>query len=260
VKIAVVSPHRGDAALAVGLALEEWLRQGHSVEVISCFTRSEQVLYSDADSVHPNDRMSFVSALRKREEEAWVKLYRDLAKGGRLTVTDLNMKDAPKRLRKSVAEVVGLDVDPAAKELLKIRRAVERSEASALVLPLALYRHIDRVMAREAAMPFVAIPMALYEDQPQATTQDAEATAAAVRRLEEELGIPLEAAFAGPAALSPQELEAAVARKRRMALCFDSQMGDAIVEDVARFCLRYEGRERLWTNSAWRGDALLSLC
>ena len=67
-KIVVVSPHRSDAAFSLGLAVGSWLEQGHTVEVMNVFTRTEHAPYSDVDSLHPNDRMSFASAVRKRED------------------------------------------------------------------------------------------------------------------------------------------------------------------------------------------------
>ncbi len=72
----MVAAHRVDAGLAVGLSIGAWLEQGHAVEVVSCFTRSEFAPFSDAGSLHANDRMSFVSATRKREDEAWAKMLR----------------------------------------------------------------------------------------------------------------------------------------------------------------------------------------
>ncbi len=241
-KIAVVSPHREDAAFSLGLAVGSWLEQGHAVEVINCFTRSEHAPYSDADSVHANDRMSFVSALRKREDAAWVKLYR-----GKLTLTDLNLKDAPLRLHCGPEEVFGLTVNLNDKSLLKVQKALAASGAEAVVLPLALGGHIDHRTARDAALAGLAegTPVAFYEELPQAAVED---VAVAVQDASLAAGVGLSATFASGEAA---DVEAAVARKRRIAWCYDSQMDEAETTVIAEHCRGVAGRERMWGNAAW---------
>jgi LmbE family N-acetylglucosaminyl deacetylase len=253
-KIAVVSAHRGDAALAVGLSIGAWLAAGHAVEVIACCTRSEWAPYSDAGSVHANDRMSFVSAVRRREDEAWAKLY-PVGKGvGRLTLTDLNLKDAPLRLHIGADEVFGLSVNLADKAFVKIQRAVERSGAQALVAPLALDAHIDRLTARTAALAaWAGLPLALYEDLPQAASSQTLEQAA--RSIATTVGMQLEPVFVG-GPKSGDEIEAAVARKRRLAWCYDSQLDEATTAQIAEFCRGYAGRERLWASAAWSSSEL----
>lgn len=236
-KITVVSAHRGDAALAIGLSVAAWLEQGHAVEVVNCFTRSESAPFSDVGSLHANDRMSFASATRKREDESWAKRVR-----GKFRFTDLNMKDAPLRLHCEPQEVFGLTVNLEEKSAVKIRKAIERSGAELLVLPLALDGHVDRVTARDAGAAFwqATLPTAFYEDMPQALALSDEIlrdAALAVRG-------DLEPAFAGEAA-------DAVGRKRRVAWCYDSQIDEATTLQIAEFCLRHDGRERLWANAAW---------
>ena len=244
-KIAVLSPHRMDAALSLGLAVGRWLAQGHAVEVVNCFTRSEDAPFSDADSVHANDRMSFVSALRKREDEAWQKLYRS----AKLTLTDLNLKDAPLRLHCAPEDVFGVEVKDSDKAFAKIAKALENSRAAALVFPLGLGGHVDHRTAMLAAAAFAAvIPVAFYEDQPyaaeMATPVDEQA-----RIVAEMLNTTLEPVFVSELG----DADAAIASKRRQALCYVSQLADARVERVAAFSARYGGRERLWANAAWRG-------
>ncbi len=241
-KIAIVSPHRMDAALGLGLAVGTWLEQGHAVEVVNCFTRSEHAPYSDAESVHANDRMSFVSALRKREDEEWRKLYR----GAKLTLTDLNLKDAPLRLHCAAEEVFSVAVNEADKTFAKIAKTIERSGAAAAVFPLGVGGHVDHRTAMLAAAAWAG-PVAFYEDQPYAAA-DAALTAEAVQVAALTVGRPLEPVFAVEAA----DVEVAVARKRRLALCYVSQLDDAQVEQVAGACAEYGGRERLWVSAAWR--------
>ena len=256
-KITVVSPHGGDAAFALGLSAEAWLKQGHAVEVVSCFTRSEFAPYSDVGSVHANDRVSFVTAVRRREDEAWRKQF-GVAK---LALTDLNLKDAPLRLHCRPEEVFGRAADASEKVVAKIRRAMELSKAGAFVLPLGLSGHVDYVSARDIAMTALAsahLPLAFYEELPYAASDGAEgAIDAAVQQLSMTLQEELKPAFATEPQTAEAAMEAAVVRKRRAAWCYDSQIDEGVTSEIAEFCRRYQGRERLWGNVAWRGDGAL---
>jgi LmbE family N-acetylglucosaminyl deacetylase len=254
VKITVVSPHRGDAAFALGLSIGAWLREGHAVEVVSCFTRSEFAPYSDVGSVHRNDRVSFVTAVRKREDEAW----RKQVGAAKLTITDLNLKDAPLRLHIGADEVFGRAADASEKVVSKIKRALEMSKAGAWVLPLGLGGHVDHVTARDVALSALAteaIPVAFYEELPEAgaVTGD-EAIDAAVVQLTLAVQSALESVFAGGDGLG--DVEDSVAKKRRVAWCYDSQIDEAATTGIAEFCRRFEGRERIWANAAWRSQGL----
>jgi LmbE family N-acetylglucosaminyl deacetylase len=254
VKITVVSPHRGDAAFALGLSIGAWLREGHAVEVVSCFTRSEFAPYSDVGSVHRNDRVSFVTAVRKREDEAW----RKQVGAAKLTITDLNLKDAPLRLHIGADEVFGRVADASEKVVSKIKRALEMSKAGAWVLPLGLGGHVDHVTARDVALSALAteaIPVAFYEELPEAgaVTGD-EAIDAAVVQLTLAVQSALEPVFAGGDGLG--DVEDSVAKKRRVAWCYDSQIDEAATTGIAEFCRRFEGRERIWANAAWRSQGL----
>jgi hypothetical protein len=216
---------------------------------VNCFTRSEFAPFSDAGSVHANDRMSFVSATRKREDEAWAKMYR-----GKLTLTELNMKDAPLRLHCRPDEVFGLTVNLEEKSAVKIGKAIERSGAEMLVLPLALDGHVDRVTARDAGVAFwqATLLVAFYEDLPQALAfvdEGLKAAALAVRP-------DLMAEFAGEAA-EGEALDAAVMRKRRVAWCYDSVIDETVTTQIAEFCRGYSGRERMWVNTGWANSVIL---
>ena len=243
-KIAVLSPHRMDAALSLGLAVGSWLEQRHTIEVVNCFTRSEHAPFSDADSVHANDRMSFASAVRKREDEAWQKLYRS----AKLTLTDLNLKDAPLRLHCAPEEAFTVAVNPIDKAFAKIHKALERSRAAALVFPLGLGGHVDRRIGLDAALAYTGtMPVAFYADQPFAA-QGSAVIEEHVQGLAARLGAELTPVFASAAG----DVEAAVERKRRLALCYVSQLEDAQVALVAGDVARHGGRERLWANAKWR--------
>jgi LmbE family N-acetylglucosaminyl deacetylase len=257
VKFCVLSPHSGDAAYALGLMIEGWLSQGHAVDVVNCFTRSDFAPYSDAQSLHPNDRISFVTAVRRREDEAWRKLY-GVAK---LKLTDLNLKDATLRLHCAPEDVYGRPSDTSEKVAAKIGRAIEASKADALVLPLGVPvagtaqsgAHVDYVSARDAAAAVWAAsrPVAFYEELPHSLGASADAIETAVHGVEVAVGTRLQETF-GSGGDPERTAEAAVQRRRRFALCYDSQIDDAMTSEIARLGARHDGRERLWSNAAWR--------
>ncbi len=67
----------------------------------------------------------------------------------------------------------------------------------------------------------------------------------------------LQPVFAGGARGTEAAIEEAVARKRRIAWCYDSQIDERATTEIAMFCRRYEGRERIWGNAAWLADGTL---
>ena len=241
-RMVVFSPHRDDAAFSLSLAIDTWLSKGHRVHVVSCFTRSEYAPFSDAESLHANDRLHYVTALRLREDESWRRQF-----GAGLTMADLNLKDAPLRLRCGVEEVCGLEVNAADKAMVKIRKAVERVAGDAVLLPLALGDHVDHRTVREAGRLGLAdeTACAFYEDLPYATRPGVADSIAAVAR---ELKGGLEPIFGGEAG----DGAVAAERKRRVMLAYDSQVDGEGTRVIAEFSLRYGGRERLWANAAWR--------
>jgi hypothetical protein len=252
VKITVVSPHRGDAAFALGLSIEGWLRRGQTVEVLNCFTRSEFAPYSDVQSVHENDRMSFATAVRKREDEAWRKLYRT----PKLILTDLNLKDAPARLHCAPEDVFRRQADTSEKLTSKIRKALALSNAGALVLPLACSTHVDYVSARDTALldRTEMTPLAFYEELPLALHVTRAQTEAALEHLRRELRSELhEKSVCDDAGSTAEPL---VGRRREFALCYDSQIDEKATNEIAAFCRTKALREPLWVNPAWAAHSL----
>jgi LmbE family N-acetylglucosaminyl deacetylase len=249
VKIAVLSPHQDDAAFSLSLAIGIWLGRGHKVDVVNCFTRSEAAPFSDADSVHANDRMTYVTALRRKEDERWRKQF-----GTKLQCLDLNLKDGPLRLRCGVDEVSRVPIKVGDKALGRIAKALEEIKPGAVVLPLSLGDHVDHRTARAAGFDFLQertdLPYAFYEELPdgyeEASLGDEIEDAVAATGVQ--LSVELLPVFAGGAV----EAMAATRQKLRLVLQYDSQIGDATAEKIAGVCKRYEGRERLWGNTAWR--------
>ena len=246
--IVVVSPHRDDAAFSLGLSIRGWLADGYAVSVLNCFTRSIYAPFSDAESLHSNDRMSYVTALRLREDELWL---RQCGRG--MTLLDLRLKDAPIRLRCSIDELSEIEVDPTDKAIGKIRSALSDLSMDALVLPLAFGNHVDHRTARDAAIACsnVVLPTAFYEDLPYVSrVTDLSQIESSAQALDREL-IPVYVPVSGPS-----NIEEAIATKLGIALCYDSQIDTATAQTIANFSRYYGGRERLWTTQAWRDSKL----
>jgi LmbE family N-acetylglucosaminyl deacetylase len=257
-KILILSPHRDDAAFSLSIAINNWLTARHTVTILNVFTRSRYAPYSDADFIHENDQLSYVSAMRLREDEQFRRrITETLPKGlkSNLHLIDLNLKDAPIRLRIPLEELSDTPVNPTDPAIEKIRNAlVKQSEAGAmkaLVLPAALGKHVDHLTVREAAMPFTStIPAAFYEDLPYATTHPSAAT---------DLELLRESAELRNEPLSPviYRIESAVERKRKLILGYASQIDDDDGTLISDFATRYDGGERLWANHAWLSSKLL---
>jgi LmbE family N-acetylglucosaminyl deacetylase len=251
-KILVLSPHRDDAAFSLSIAITNWLTARHSVTVLNVFTRSRYAPFSDAAFVHENDELSYVSAMRLREDEYFLRrITQDLPKGlkSNLHMVDLNLKDAPIRLRCSLEELSDIPVNSADPSIDKIRKALtKQSEAGAmeaLVLPSAVGNHIDHLTVREAAIHLTTVlPSAFYEDLPYAATCPSAAT---------DLDRLRDAAATLKEPLSPviYQIESAVEFKRRLVLGYASQIDDETGTLITDFATRYGGGERLWTNQPW---------
>ncbi len=198
--------------------------------------------------------------MRLREDELFIRRVKEsLPKGlkNNLHMLDLNLKDAPIRLRVPLDVVCTTPVSPADPSIDKIRKALTRhfepapgqSPMQALVLPAALGNHIDHLTVREAAQPFTAqLPTAFYEDLPYlATHPTANAELETLRATAAERDEPLTEVFYG----TDEPTAEAIARKRKLILNYASQIDDASGTLIANFAANYNGAERLWANQAW---------
>ena len=244
--ILLLSPHRDDAAFSLSLSINHWLACGHHVTLLNVFTRSLYAPYSDAESVHENDRLSYVSAMRRREDEAFLKQEPGLE------MIDLNIKDAPIRLRCDSSTVCDMDVNPEDTCIPKIRKAIaKRAESgkafTALVLPLGLGHHVDHRTARDAALPLTPdLPCAFYEELPYATREGVRVDLSRFREdTNTRLHEPLFPVLCHGTHTRPTEF------KRRIALLYSSQIDAALADVICSFSHRYQGGERLWANQAW---------
>jgi LmbE family N-acetylglucosaminyl deacetylase len=253
-KILILSPHRDDAAFSLSIAITNWLRARHTVTILNVFTRSRYAPYSDAAFVHENDELSYVSAMRLREDEHFLRrVTESLPKGlkNHLHMVDLNLKDAPIRLRIPLEDLSSTPVNPADPSIEKIRRAltkqIESESMEALVVPAGMGSNIDHLTVREAAQPFTAsIPSAFYEDLPYAVTHS---TAS------EDLEALQQAALTRNEPLSPvlSQIDSAVEFKRRLVLGYASQIDDHHGDLISNLAAHYNGGERLWANQSWLG-------
>ncbi len=219
---------------------------GHRVTVLNVFTKSLYAPYSDAESVHTNDRLSYVSAMRRKEDEQFLKQV----PGAKMV--DLNIKDAPIRLHCDSAIVCDMEVNPEDTCMPKIKKAVAtlRDQAKgemALVLPLGLGHHVDHRTARDAALPLsTTVPCAFYEELPYATR---EGVGVDLSRFREDaatrLHEPLMPVLCHGTHTRPTEF------KKRIALLYCSQIDEAMADVIANFTHRYHGAERLWANESW---------
>ena len=241
-RIVLVSPHRDDAAFSLALSIAAWRREGHHVTIVNVFTRSLYAPLSDADSLHENDRLSYVSAMRKREDEAFLRQVPGT------TMVDLNIKDAPLRLHCSSDVVCDIPVDPKDGAFPKIHKALKEQiagEKTVLVLPLALGHHVDHRVARDASLDLsVNLPCAFYEDLPYATREGVSIDLDRFRRdvdskYHEHL-FPVVCRHAST-----------IAWKRKIALGYCSQIQEDIADLISNFASRYHGNERIWANEAF---------
>lgn len=246
-KILVLSPHRDDAAFSLGLTIRGWLGARHTVTILNVFTRSLYAPFSDAEFVHENDRLSYVSAIRLREDELFLqRLPEELSKAAKNNVrmVDLNLKDAPVRLRCTVGEVCDRAVNPDDPAMEKIRKALakqaEAGAMEALVMPVGMGRHVDHLTVRDAALSLTdGLPSAFYEDVPYSVTHPS--AAGDLSALREERIARLNET------LSPVVFEGGpgVEWKRRVVGGYGSQIGDRSTDLIC------DATERLWVNDAW---------
>ena len=254
-KILILSPHRDDAAFSLSLAITNWLTARHTVTILNVFTRSRFAPYSDAAFVHENDELSYVSAMRLREDELWVRRIKEtLPKGHKnnLHMLDLNLKDAAIRLRIPLEAANTTPVNPADPSIEKIRKALTRHATEgtmqAIVIPAALGNHVDHLTIREAAQPFTTqLAAAFYEDLPYATHPNALADLEALRTTAAEHNAPLTEILYN----TNESTAEAVTRKRKLVLNYASQIDDAAGDVIANFAATYNGAERLWANHQW---------
>jgi hypothetical protein len=213
--------------------------------------------------------------MRLREDELFLqRLTQPLSRAHKahLHMADLNLKDAPIRLRipdDALYDTAVNSEDPAIEKIRKaLTRQSELDNLEALVLPAALGHHVDHITVREAALPFTAtLPSAFYEDLPYAASHPSVAADLdALQNASAEIGQPLTPILyptqrpaqseslpeaEGEAQSAATEQAKRIARKRRLVLGYASQIDEEAATLIANFATRYHAAERLWANPAW---------
>ncbi|SNT06516.1 hypothetical protein SAMN05421770_10410 [Granulicella rosea] len=221
--------------------MPQWLASRHRVTVLNVFTRSLHAPYSDADTVHENDRLAYISSIRRKEDEQLLKAIPGLA------MVDLNMKDAPIRLHCEGGLVHSMESSAEDTAIPKIRKALAKLAAEprafhAVLLPLALGNHVDHRVVRDAGLAYLAesqpgLAYALYENLP-ASSED---------RVEASDGLT--------PVVYPGKASDAAEWKRRVSQLYASQIEAADAEAIAARAVRLGG-ERVWGNAAWTAAGL----
>ncbi len=194
--------------------------------------------------------------MRLREDELFVqRMTQNLQRTHKthFKMVDLNLKDAPIRLRCPLDRICDTPVNPEDPSIEKIRKALgrqaEAGNLEALALPLALGNNVDHLTVRDAALPLsTSLPSAFYEDLPYAATHAA--GAAALESLSDTFSSyhqPLSPVLCG--------MDNAVEFKRHLALGYASQIEEEEANVISGFAQRYNGAERLWANRAWQNIA-----
>ena len=244
-KIVVLSPHRDDAAFSLSLSISHWLSVGHTVTILNVFTRSMYAPYSDAEAKPEGERLDYVSALRKREDEKFL-----AALGGHVKMVDLDVVDAPIRLKCDASIVCDMDVQADDFAIPRIQEGLAKlvkSHDTALVLPLGLGHHVDHRTARDVSLDLSStVPCAFYEELPYAMRDGVRVD---LSRFREDASTRLHEA------LYPVQCHGTHTRptdwKRRLALGYESQIDAGLADAIANFSHRYHGAERLWANEDW---------
>lgn len=239
-KLLIVSPHCDDAAFSIPLAMREWELTGHELLLVSLFTWSAYAPRSPLSRLSEPARQFSVSALRKQEDERFLAMFASACS------IDLALMDAPLRLGCAIDDLCDRPVhlqDPALRSIQSALEAQLHARDGALVLPLALGGHVDHATAHEAALPLAAnMPCAFYEDVPYAMRERAPADLA---RMRAHVRMPLRPVLYGAAHPEP------IAWRMQAAVRYPSQISTEEAREIAGFCKRYNGAERLWVNDAW---------
>lgn len=237
--------------------MEGWLAAKHRVTILGVFTRSATAPFSDADTVHPNDLLSYVSGMRRKEDAELLKLL------PKLRMEDLNLKDASIRLKCMADEAYGLIPREDDSAIEKVRKALAKLDAAltidAVVLPLGLGHHVDHLVVRNAALEFaLARGCAFYEDLPDALREGDRFDAD--RSIDDAVKAELASISEGfePVILPGGGGAGMIKRKLKLISGYASQLDWPAMKMVSEFAARYGEGERVWTNAAWASDQQLS--
>jgi LmbE family N-acetylglucosaminyl deacetylase len=228
--VTILSPHQDDAGFSLALTIGEFVRAGHRVRIVNCFTESAYAPHTSASSV------SEIGAVRSREDREFASRI-----GNGIEVVDLGLRDAPLRLGCDVSQVRSRKPGEIDREAgAKILESLSGIGSDLVLAPLGVGGHIDHLVVRD-----VGIQMAkdthrviFYEDLPYAAELRACCFERAVRGFARRLGRPIRAAWIRGAAGMGAKLFAIQA--------YSSQLSGNQFDPIIRYGESHAGCERIW--------------
>ncbi len=224
--LAVISPHRDDAALSLGGFLGRLARTRLPFRIVNCFTTSAWAPCRDGLSVEQTTRV------RRREDRCFARRLAYVP-----SWTDLRGLDAPLRLGAGV-EICGYADEAPPHDVEWLVRQLRTIDAHVVVAPLAIGRHVDHLVARDAVARRGGA-LAFYEDFPYAGIASEHEAAASVD----------DAGARAGRTLRPLAIRGGVAEKLSIARIYRSQIGDEERRELASAARRIGG-ERIWADEA----------
>ena len=244
--ITVLSPHYDDSSFSLGLALSFWGAASIKLHVVNFFTQSAYAPHSTAETI------ADVSAVRDEEDKKALAFIH-----GNIETTSLGLLDAPLRLGLPFSEITKWEsVEKISRqEFFQLSQHIQQHCSQSLVIaPLSLGNHVDHRAVHGAALTSLQSEnLAFYEDLPYASWTSPADLQARVTSVEHSTGMALE-----PFVL---HMESAVARKRRIASFYQSQITAEEADVIAKFAESYGSGERLWlpaSSQRWKAIRLLA--
>jgi LmbE family N-acetylglucosaminyl deacetylase len=233
--LTAISPHFDDAAFSIAATLKLFSSAKCPVRLVNCFTVTQFAPY-----LRNRGKLS-VAGWRRHEDQtfAW-------QLGNSSESVELGLVDAPSRPGVGLRGMVlrGPATNEATEMIDTLVEAMDMQEPAAPVLaPLALGRHVDHYIARQAALvKYGQSPLAFYEDLPYAASHQTHEIEAAVRAISRSSGIllhPLVVRWPGDRAW-----------KLQCCSLYKSQISQAGIEAILGYMDKVNG-ERLWCSQAF---------
>jgi LmbE family N-acetylglucosaminyl deacetylase len=224
-KIYILSPHIDDAAYGLTLSISKFINCNTDVTIINCFTITKWTIK------FVSKETDVISALRKKEDAAYKKLFND-----KLNIVNLDMIDAP--LRKGYIFQFK-PLEPAEWEVVDaIKKYLLENVDGILLCPLAVGDHIDHVICREAVIHlYNKLQVLFFEDLPYTQRVSAEQLNRHIEQLEEQLQVKL--------ANNLNKVEEASINKEQAIRVYETQLNDEICSEIMAHMNSLQG-ERLW--------------
>lgn len=251
-RVAILSPHRDDAAFSCGLTMLALLQAGAVVTVLNVFTRSDYAV--DLATVDPAlVPVDAISRARRVEDERFVADMRVAAGCAihAMGLQDADMLDAPLRLSVQTERVLEspLTAEQVHKEATSVLAELGVLDAYELVFaPLALGDHIDHRIVRNAAVLGTGLDrLCLYEDLPYAARLPSGERKKQLISAMESNGLER----FGPVALHMQH---GPHLKKRFAMHYPSQIAESVADEMSDYGTGLShagsGAERWWATPA----------